>query len=78
MYKNIGAQDITNLLHWQVKQKQPTIETPNDSRDNISLQTPTTQQQKTQYVQIISISESSSTDDSEKEGMVIPNNLPHH
>jgi hypothetical protein len=55
-----------------VKQKQPKVETPNDSRDNITLQKNTAQKQKTQYVEIVSMSESSSMDENEMERTVIP------
>jgi hypothetical protein len=55
-----------------VKQKQPKVETPNDSRDNITLQKNTAQKQKTQYVEIVSMSESSSMDEYEMEKTVIP------
>ena len=58
-----------------MKQKQPKVETPNDSRDNITLQNITEQKQKTQYVEIVSMSESSSMDENEKERTVIPPNL---
>ena len=58
-----------------MKQKQPKVETPNDSRDNITLQNITEQKQKTQYVEIVSMSESSSMDENEKEKTVIPTNL---
>ena len=58
-----------------MKQKQPKVETPNDSRDNITLQEIRAQKQKTQYVDIVSMSESSSMDENEMERTVIPHNL---
>ena len=58
-----------------MKQKQPKVETPNDSRDNITLQGITAQKQKIQYVDIVSMSESSSMDENEMETTVIPHIL---
>ena len=66
-YSELNA---TDFLPWQVKEKQPKVETPSEtdieniSRENSTMtQTNIKQQQETRFVEIESISDSSSTDE---------------